>query len=218
VPADDPSPGTLSAVASAVVESTASADPAPSLPVVDPEVYAVEGEHARGGLGRIVRARDRRLDRLVAIKELTRQGPSARARFEREARITARLAHPAIVPIYEAGRWPSGEPFYAMKLLTGRTLREVIDDARDLDARLGLLPHVLAVAQAVAYAHSQRVIHRDLKPANVLVGAFGETVVIDWGLARELDAPDGETGGVMGTPAYMPPEQAAGASVDERGL
>src|SRR4051812_8337629 len=137
-------------------------------------------------MGRIVSARDLRLNRTVAIKELRVQSPELRARFEREALLTARLEHPSIVSIHEAGRWPSGEPFYAMKLVPGRPLDEVIAGATTLAKRLALLPHVVAVADALAYAHQQRVIHRDLKPQNVLVGEFGETVVIDWGLAKDL--------------------------------
>ena len=93
----------------------------------------------------------------------------------REALLTARLQHPAIVPVHEAGRWPTGEPFYAMKLVSGRPLDALIGEARTLDQRLSLLPHLLAVAEAIAYAHSRGIIHRDLKPQNVLVGDFGET-------------------------------------------
>jgi Tfp pilus assembly protein PilF len=215
-----------------VAQGQAPAD-AVTLPVVARESYAVEGEFARGGMGRILSARDRRLGRSVALKELQAESGSEAARFVREALVTARLQHPAIVPIYEAGRWPDGAPFYAMKLVSGRSLDALIRAAGGLPERLALLPHLLAVAEAVAYAHSQRVIHRDLKPANVLVGAFGETVLLDWGLAKDLAQPDspadpaardrapassGDTvdGSVLGTPAYMPPEQARGAAVDER--
>ena len=204
-----------------------------TLPVVEPGRYAIAGEMAHGGIGRILRARDTRLDRPVAIKELLAPDTGAEPRFVAEALVTARLQHPSIVPVYEAGRWPGGEPFYAMKLVSGRSLAEVIAEKKTLEERLALLPHVLAVAEAMAYAHSERIIHRDLKPANVLVGEFGETVVIDWGLAKDLtreeertgedlpgaDAEDGtrtRVGTVMGTPAYMPPEQAAGRPVDER--
>ena len=156
------------------------------LPMIPHDRYDVRGEFARGGLGRIFRAHDRRLARPVAVKQLIAGGTEAARRFIREALITARLQHPAIVPIYEAGRWPSGEPFYAMKLVSGRSLDEVIKQKRTLADRLTLLPNIIAVAEAMAYAHSQRIIHRDLKPANVLVGSFGETVLIDWGLAKDL--------------------------------
>jgi serine/threonine protein kinase len=203
---------------------------------VSPAHYRVEGEFARGGMGRILLALDRRLGRRIALKELHAEaGPGAPRRFVREALVTARLQHPAIVPVYEAGRWPDGRPFYAMKLVEGRSLDALLRDAASLASRLALLPHLIAVAEAVAYAHGQRVVHRDLKPANVLVGGFGETVVVDWGLARELGAGgtverevDGAagavavgpgqtvTGTVLGTPHYMPPEQARGLPVDER--
>jgi WD40 repeat protein len=189
----------------------------------DPHRYVVLQEFARGGLGRILRVEDRRLGRVVAIKQMLHEGGSLRARFTREATITARLAHPAIVPVHDVGRWPSsGEPFYSMKLVSGRSLREVVDGARTLDERLALVPNVIAVADAIAYAHSEGVIHRDLKPDNVLVGAFGETVVIDWGIAKDLQraaAGDDEitaAGAILGTPHYMPPEQAEGRPVDER--
>jgi serine/threonine protein kinase/tetratricopeptide (TPR) repeat protein len=204
------------------------------LTVVDPQHYVVGREIARGGMGRILVARDRRIGRDVAIKELLVSSGDMRARFEREARITAKLQHPAIVNLLEAGTWPGGEPFYVMKLVTGESLDKAIASRTTLGERLSLLPNVIATVDALAYAHSHRVIHRDLKPANVLVGEFGETVVIDWGLAKDLgdtsgrdDVPAGpyrtapsssvETlaGEVMGTPAYMPPEQARGETVGE---
>lgn len=200
---------------------------------VDPDHYVDRIEITRGGMGRILAARDRRLKRKIAIKELRTQSAELRARFEREALLTARLQHPSIVSIYEAGRWPSGEPFFAMKLVPGRPLDQVVAGSTSFDTRLALLPHVLAVADALAYAHQERVIHRDLKPQNVLVGKFGETVVIDWGIAKDLadtapesevaaepstvaDVATTEVGDVLGTPAYMPPEQADGQAVDER--
>ncbi|MFT3694537.1 MAG: WD40 repeat domain-containing serine/threonine-protein kinase [Kofleriaceae bacterium] len=200
-----------------------------ALTEVDPEHYNVFGELARGGMGRIVRAFDRRLGRGVAIKELLAGNDTTR--FEREARITARLVHPSIVGVYEAGVWPSGEPFFAMELVAGESLDKRIAKCGTLAERLALVPAVAAVIDALAYAHSEKVIHRDLKPSNVLVGKYGETVVIDWGLAKDLTKPDepsipperivrddGATvaGSVMGTPAYMPPEQADGSPVDER--
>jgi tetratricopeptide (TPR) repeat protein/tRNA A-37 threonylcarbamoyl transferase component Bud32 len=196
---------------------------------VDADHYVLGDEIARGGMGRIFRARDRRLGRDVAIKETFAHSGDG-ARFEREARITARLQHPSIVHVHEAGVWPTGEPFFAMQLVPGRSLDETIAAATTLEERLALVPNALAVADAIAYAHSQGVIHRDLKPRNVIVGEFGETVVIDWGLAKDLDAnapddvvqtsepADGATaiGAVIGTPAYMPPEQALGEIVDRR--
>jgi WD40 repeat protein len=204
------------------------------LAIVPRSSYEVQGEIARGGLGRILEARDHRLERRVAIKELLGQHldeAGLAARFEREALLTARLQHPAIVPVYEAGQWPDGHPFYTMKLVEGQSLEAAVKARPLLEDRLVLVPHVIDVANALAYAHGKRIIHRDLKPANVLVGAFGETVVIDWGLAKDLagNAPEPsagssgpvavgatQAGSVLGTPAYMPPEQALGDPVDER--
>ncbi len=196
------------------------------LPMVDPIVFTADREIAAGGMGKITRARDRRLGREVAIKEML--APELRARFEREAMITARLQHPAIVPIYEAGTWPNGNAFYTMRLVTGGTLAHAIEGAKTLVARLALLPHVIAVTEALAYAHSRKIIHRDVKPQNVLVGEFGETVVIDWGLAKELGQLDEapalahaapeltQAGSVIGTPCFMAPEQARGDAIDAR--
>ena len=200
----------------------------------DPGRYEQITEHARGGLGRVVRAIDHRLRRTVAVKQLLRHDEGHEQRFVREALITARLQHPGIVPVHEAGRWPNGEPYYVMKLVEGRTLKELIASAATLRDRLALLPNVVAIADAIAYAHSERVIHRDVKPANVVVGSFGETVVVDWGLAlaspgfagarsgpegtaEPIDRREEQTdGAIVGTPAYMPPEQARGEAVDER--
>src|SRR5678815_326505 len=176
----------------ATLQPTLPSDAAPvkreesaGLPVDDPERYEQITEHARGGLGRVVRAVDKRLGRTVAVKELLRQDESHESRFVREALITARLEHPGIVPVHEAGRWPNGAPYYVMKLVEGRTLKEMFSAMPSLRERLRLLEHVIAIADAVGYAHSEGVIHRDLKPSNVIVGAFGETIVVDWGLARD---------------------------------
>jgi WD40 repeat protein len=199
----------------------------------DPERYQIIGEHGRGGLGRVSRAHDHDLGRDIAIKELISRGHVSEVRFLREALITARLEHPGIVPIYEAGRWPDGTPFYAMKLVAGRPLRDLIAERASVDERIGLLHHVIAVADAIAYAHGRNIIHRDLKPANVIIGDFGETIVIDWGLAKDLttteestvgggpfraNRDDGltATGSVLGTPTYMAPEQERGEHVDQR--
>ena len=205
-------------------------DSLPATPAMPADRYELEAEHGRGGIGRVVRAHDRHLGRTVAVKELLRTNELAEAMFVREAMITARLQHPGIVPVHEAGRWPNGDPYYVMKMVSGRTLKEVITETRTLADRLALIPHVIAVAEAVGYAHSQEVIHRDLKPANVLLGEYGETVVIDWGLARDLRSNDATpqpgatgsgdgrtvTGRVVGTPQYMSPEQARGDAVDAR--
>jgi WD40 repeat protein/tRNA A-37 threonylcarbamoyl transferase component Bud32 len=202
----------------------------PELVAVERHHYVVSREIAKGGMGRVLEARDLRLGRNVAIKELLPKNRDAAKRFEREARITARLQHPGIIHVYEAGTWPGGEPFYAMPYVSGRSLDKVVAERATLADRLGLLPNVIAVADALAYAHSENVIHRDLKPANVLIGEFGETVVIDWGLAKDLgtfsdpaeslqlrmrNVEETLSGGVVGTPAYMPPEQARGEA-DQR--
>ena len=209
----------------------------PSLPFSavarDPHRYVLLGEHGRGGLGRVLRAHDRELGRDVAVKELLARGDLDEVRFLREVLITARLEHPGIVPIHEAGRWPDGTPFYAMKLVAGRSLHDLIAERATVEARIDLLHHVIAVTDAIAYAHGRGIIHRDLKPANVIVGDFGETIVIDWGLAKDLASSDEPTvaegslppgqpedltrvGSVLGTPAYMSPEQKRGAPVDRR--
>jgi serine/threonine protein kinase/WD40 repeat protein len=207
----------------------------PSLPRVDAASYAIGPEIARGGMGKILSARDRRLRRDVVIKVTRHQGQLVDPRFEREALITARLQHPSIVRVYEAGILGDGRAFYAMERVRGRSLEVVLEETTTIAERLALLPHAIAVADAIAYAHSEGVLHRDLKPSNVLVGPFGETVVIDWGLAKDLRAAelpivesepsrassssDGsltQDGSVLGTPSYMAPEQARGESVDER--
>jgi WD40 repeat protein len=205
---------------------------APAIPQRSRDRYQIIEEHGRGGLGRVSRARDRDLGRDIAIKEMLASGHLNEVRFLREALITARLQHPSIVPIYEAGRWPDGTPFYAMKLVAGHPLRSLIAERATVDQRLGLLHHVIAVADAIAYAHGRNIIHRDLKPANVIVGDFGETVVIDWGLAKDLSVAEEpsagggpssasgsdltEAGDILGTPTYMAPEQERGEYVDQR--
>jgi eukaryotic-like serine/threonine-protein kinase len=231
-PPDDttPTPDDVTAPLRADVPEPRASRP---LDVVDPAAYRIDGEYARGGLGRVLLAHDVRLGRTVALKEILRPGAASVARFVREARITARLQHPGIVPVYEAGQWPDGEVFYAMRLVRGQSLAAVVAQSKSFAERLALVPNLVAVADAVAYAHSRRVIHRDLKPDNVLLGDFGETVVIDWGLAKSLDDDDDEArafgldgdalpagvtaiGAVVGTPAYMAPEQARGEALDAR--
>src|SRR5579859_1065059 len=135
-------------------------DDLPELLPVDPGLYVKEAEVGAGGMGRTYRVRDRRLGRIVALKE-QREGRS-RVRFEQEARLTAQLQHPAIVGVHEAGRWPDGSPFYTMELVEGTPLDVKIREAGSLRERLALLPAVTAVAEAVAYAHERRVVHRDI--------------------------------------------------------
>ena len=199
--------------------------------------YEFGWEVARGGLGKILVAKDLRLDRIVAVKELLHQNTITERRFLREVEVTVRLQHPNIVSVYEAGRWPDGRMFYAMSFVAGKTLLQAIEAANSLSERLNLLPAVLSVCEAVGFAHNEGVIHRDLKPANVLVGRFAQTVVIDWGLAKyttrplnnnsaninprktirstRREAPDTMEGQVVGTPPYLPPEQATGGKVNE---
>ena len=214
-----------------------------------PGRYSIKGEKGRGGIGRVLIAFDEHIGREIAVKELLpEKGPSgtppsdsplrktgaATARFLREARITGQLEHPGVVPVYELGKRSDGSLYYAMKLVRGKTLAEKLSECNSLRERLQLLPHYLDLCQTIAYAHSRGVIHRDLKPANVMVGEFGETVVLDWGLAKVKGMKDeraeaiekdlklikeagaGETveGKPIGTPAYMSPEQADGRVED----
>ncbi|HEY4182597.1 MAG TPA: serine/threonine-protein kinase [Kofleriaceae bacterium] len=192
----------------------------------DEKRYTTGAEIARGGMGRVVEATDNMLGRVVAIKEVLTEDAESLKRFAREMRITARLEHPSIVPLYDAGPARDGEPpFYVMRRVSGRPLEEVIATAPTLDDRLALLPTVLAATQAIAHAHQRGVIHRDLKPSNILVGELGETVVIDWGLAKVMGETDDPAatiaplpqdslrtriGTVAGTPGFMSPEQARG--------
>jgi serine/threonine protein kinase len=197
----------------------------------------------QGGLGNVWLARDEKLNRNVAIKEMNNhalQSPKAWQRFDREAEITGHLEHPNVVPLYQYGiDSKSGEPFYAMRFVGKRTLADAIEEYHDrcqagnCDPLLlhRLLSAFLDVCQAIAYAHSRGVIHRDLKPENVALDNFGQVIVLDWGLAKIAD--DGELGGqingdhdlsdealaktmvgeVIGTPLYMSPEQASGGEV-----
>jgi tetratricopeptide (TPR) repeat protein len=186
-------------------------------------------------MGAILAARELALDREVAIKVLLpgSDAADARRRFVTESKTAAKLPHPGIPPVHALGDLPDGSPFLAMKLIRGHTLAELLarrpNPSADLSRFIGTFEQV---CQAVGYAHSQGVIHRDLKPGNVMVGAFGEVQVMDWGLAKDVadrgaEAVAGDAtrigsgdataaGTVMGTPAYMPPEQAGGRPVDAR--
>jgi hypothetical protein len=206
--------------------------PAASVPPpAETHRYEVGSLLGRGGLADVHAARDERLGREVALKRLRHLGGTSRRRFLREARVTAQLEHPHIVPVHDAGMEPDGTPFYTMKYVRGTSMSEALAGCESLEERLAMLPSFLTVCQAMAYAHQRRVIHRDLKPDNLMLGEFGEALVVDWGLARALDEPD-ETlddatdaaprpldidhgaltvvGSVSGTPAYMAPEQARG--------
>jgi len=210
----------------------------PTIPEIAPpfeQRYRLGAELGRGGMGRVVEAFDTQLGRTVALKEvLPRPGGAIDRRFEREVQITARLEHPSIVPLYDAGTMADGRPFYVMRKVTGRPLDELISRAHDLEERLALLPNLLAAMDAIAHAHKRGIIHRDLKPANILVGDNGETIVIDWGLAKVLGEEEvdeaGATiiptaadslktiaGAVFGTPGFMAPEQARGEELTTRG-
>ena len=213
----------------------------PDAPVTpeQPGRYQLKRETGAGGQGVVNLVHDAVIGRDVALKVLLDE-KAAQGRFLREARITGQLEHPSIVPVHELGRRKDGAIYYTQKFIRGRTLRAALRACESPEERLRLLPHFIDVCQAIAYAHGRGVVHRDLKPDNVMVGEFGETVVLDWGLAKVLggsapdpvtrpprdnatspdlffsNAPeDGDTpktreGAVFGTPSYMSPEQAQG--------
>jgi len=205
-------------------------------------------EIGRGGMGRVLRGRDPDLRRDLAVKILReehRHDAGLERRFVEEAQIGGQLQHPGIVPVYELGRFADRRPYFTMKLVKGRTLADLLKERPDVEHdQPRFLTIFEQVCQTVAYAHSKGVIHRDLKPSNVMVGPFGEVQVMDWGLAKVLTSPERQRGdpeattaaslirtvrsgstaeedgrtGVVGTPAYMAPEQARGEveAVDER--
>ncbi len=196
------------AFASGAGWSIANTDEVEWSPVASDERYERRRLIGSGGMGRVYAAWDARLEREVALKEVAASVTGATsARLGAEARITAQLEHPAIVPVHDAGESADGRLFYTMRLVRGRSLLACITEGEDPMG--ALLRHFLTAAQAIAFAHSKGVVHRDLKPENIMVGEFGEVQVVDWGLARMLDDADGQ---VVGTPAYMAPEQAEGQS------
>jgi serine/threonine protein kinase len=183
-----------------------------------PARYERREEIGRGGMGAVYRAFDHELERDVALKVLHASGRSDLAvRLLREARIIGRLEHPGVVPIHDVGRTGDGRLFYVMKLVTGQRLDEHVGGGLPADECLRIFDRVCDTV-AFAFAHARGIIHLDLKPENIMVGAFGEALVLDWGIARTLDADAESAGTVMGTPGYMAPEQARGdaGSADER--
>jgi serine/threonine protein kinase len=196
--------------------------------------YILQSELSHGGMGRIMIAYDRQLHREVALKCL-REGVADDGRFAKEVAVLTRLAHPAIVPIVDAGKLAEDFPFFVMPLLVGVPLDQRLRAKLYAEERLTLTQQLLPVVDAVAYAHESGVLHRDLKPHNIFVGSFGEMILLDWGLAKERGAgielplrtdqysdPSlsmdslTQTGVGVGTPAYASPEQRHGESVDER--
>jgi len=194
--------------------------------------YRLDAEIARGGIGRIFDAHDSGLRRRVAVKVSVATGATGDEQFRMEAEVLAQLAHPNIVPVHASGTTDTGRPFYAMKLVEGKTLKAILRElaarepsTRELYTRERLLNVLRKVCDAVGFAHAEGYLHRDLKPENVMVGAFGEVLVMDWGLARRVPG-RGEVGGIPealaavkyieGSPQYMSPEQAAGLALDER--
>jgi eukaryotic-like serine/threonine-protein kinase len=205
--------------------------------------FRILRSHAAGGLGKVSVAKDEELDREVALKEIKGKyadDPASRSRFMLEAEVTGGLEHPGIVPVYGLGTYADGRPFYAMRFIRGDSLERAIErfykqekDAgnssqRRLELRK-LLGRLIDVCYAIEYAHDRGILHRDLKPGNIMLGKYGETLVVDWGLAKTADqaelstqeepllrpasARDSEAtleGCQLGTPAYMSPEQAAG--------
>jgi eukaryotic-like serine/threonine-protein kinase len=196
--------------------------------------FPVTRELGRGGMGVVYEADDLQFGRRVAVKGLTRDHAALRARFLTESVVTANLEHPGVAPVYERGFDDAGKPYYAMRLVRGRTLSEEVEAREGIERRLELLPAVVRVAQTLAFAHDNGVVHRDVKPDNVMIGKHGDTILLDWGIARVRGMPamsmgDGadsqdlqtettRAGAIVGTPAYMAPEQARGLTeeVDER--
>ncbi len=206
-----------------------------ALATEQPGHYDLKRELARGGQAVVYIAHDRHVGRDVALKQLLPGGPrDSEDRFLREARVAGQLEHPGVVPVYELGRRADNSLYCAMRLVRGRSLAQALAEEKGR-GRLKLLSTFVQLCQTIAYAHERGVIHRDIKPENVMLGAFGETVLLDWGVAKlrggtddisdALRAPQvnerfdaTQEGDVIGTPAYMSPEQALGnvKEIDEQ--
>jgi serine/threonine protein kinase len=203
-------------------------------PELTSDRYFVIEEIGRGGMGTVYAAHDTALGRDVAIKignavpsgAAVGSGSGLSERLTREAQVIARLEHPGIVPVHDYGLLADGRPFYVMKRVDGQTLQSYLDTGPALAERLRVFERV---CEAVSFAHAHGILHRDLKPSNVMVGGFGEVMVMDWGVAVVRDrqartdghtatGEDPDAGTVLGTRGFMPPEQAAGHSerLDER--
>jgi len=218
--------------------TTAEPAPPPGTPVTLPEISSDElmvvGVLGEDTFGKVLHVYDHSRREHVAVKQLSGPlSPIAEARFRRGALLPARLRHRGIIEIYGFGRWPGGDSYFVMELVRGIELSALIDQAPTLRERLPLLRHITACAEAIGCAHREHIIHRDIKPENVLINSRGHAVVIDWGIAKDLgtveitgdsdlmrafgdDPRHTVVGTVVGTPPYMPPEQARGEPVDER--
>jgi len=214
-------------------------------PQLRSERYVVRAFHARGGVGEIWMADDAEIGRTVALKRLRPNREAQEDRFLVEAQVTGQLEHPGVVPVHDLGVDDDGQPFYVMKFIRGRTFKDVLAEHHDDEAPGGesrevrtvrLLEIFVKICQTVAYAHHRGVLHRDLKPENVMLGPFGEVLVVDWGMAKLLGQPaaaegeiegnrpvqltgsggstETEAGTVLGSPPYMPPEAAEGRTAD----
>ena len=175
--------------------------------------YRLVANVGAGGMGEVFEVEDELLGRRLALKvvDVSLDGEAPAEALLEEARVLARLEHPGLVPVHDAGRLADGRAFYAMKLVRGESLSAAAARAAALPERLRLF---LRVCEPVAFANAAGVVHRDLKPSNVMVGPFGEVLVLDWGLARTAAAAG--AGDASGTPGFMAPEQAAGGPVDAR--
>ncbi len=227
-PVDPLTPTEIPSTDTVVSETEPRAPDAPAGPR-GATVYQLGEVIGRGGMGEVLLAHDQTIGRDVALKRLRAAAPSQELidRFLREAKIQARLDHPAIAPVHELGHDSEGRPYFTMKRVAGTTMAALLDAHTETPQRL--LRGLVDVALAVELAHSRRVVHRDLKPSNIMLGDYGEVYVLDWGVARVLAEPehdavggfpdvqslDGETkvGALLGTPGYMAPEQARGESV-----